>query len=134
MLCRTPSAVHQRRLGLGTELPHGDRHGLDALEGQRGLGGVSLDLAAQWAGGGRQGDLDRCLAGVIDGDRGHHAELHDVEAQLGVDHVPKAIGQGLGEIGALAWIRHPSTLPAARLDRSARGEGMDGRSPRYHGC
>ena len=47
---------------------------------------VALDLGAERAAGDGQGHLDPDGAVLLDPDRGHHAELHDVGPQLGVDH------------------------------------------------
>ena len=73
---------------------------------------LALDVGAQRAAADRQLDADVDAAVVADRDMGHHAERHDVGAELGVDHVAEH-GHDL-VVGGRAGRRssHASILPA----------------------
>src|SRR5690606_18626811 len=63
---------------------------VDALAGDQalqGLRGLILDDVGQRAGRGRQRHVDDCLVVLVHRDAVDEAEVDDVDAQLGVDHV-----------------------------------------------
>ena len=71
---------------LGVHLAPVDAHVGHARVEADALLDLLLDVGPQRAAADRELDADRDDAVVADGDAGHHAERHDVGAQLGVDH------------------------------------------------
>ena len=71
---------------LGGHLAPVDAHVADpGVDADAGLD-LALDVGAQRAATDRELHRDPHRPVVVDGDRGDHAERHDVAAQLGVDH------------------------------------------------
>ncbi len=85
--------------------PGGHGHLLDAGEHAHVGVDVALDLGPQRAAGDGERHLDVDVP-VVHPDRGHHAQVDDVGAQLGVDHVAQGVPDGVHGRGGPAGIGH----------------------------